>query len=56
MALAAVFKGWAVKLVIARDAPLALRQSVSVGLYGLLLRGVHPWRFGSLAALGYMAC
>ena len=46
MALAAVFKGWAVKLVITRGAPLVLELSVSVGLYGMLLRGVHPleWR------------
>ena len=33
------------KLVIARSAPLAFRQSGSVGLYGMISRSVHPWVF-----------
>ena len=37
---------WAVKLVITRGAPLVLELSVSVGLYGVISRSVHPLVFG----------
>ena len=42
----AVWQRWAIWLVNARSAPLALRQSGSVGLYGMISRSVHPWVFG----------